>query len=70
MSRMYSVCTSVKPKALAMSADRAAALSAEARIFAMILSIMSRALRRPSTMCARSLAFLRRNSDRRRMTSI
>ena len=41
----------------------------DARMVAMIWSMTSTALSRPSTMWARSCAFLRRNSDRRRMTS-
>ena len=59
MSRMYSACISENSNGAAMSASRAAALSSEARMAAMISSIMSRALSRPSTMWARSRALLR-----------
>ncbi len=69
MSRMYSACTSLNSNGAACSASRAAALSAEARMVAMISSMRSSALSRPSTMWARSWAFLSRNSERRVMTS-
>ena len=47
----------------------AAAASSLARIRAMIASMTSSALMRPSRMCSRSRALRRRNSERRVMTS-
>ncbi len=53
-----------------MRAVRAAGRSSEARIAAITASSMSMARNRPSTMWARSRALVRRNSERRVMTSI
>ena len=52
-----------------MSPARAAALSSEARIMAMMASITSSAFSRPSTMWARAVAFFSRYSERLVMTS-
>ncbi len=78
MSRMWLAWTSEKATASpppsgvipAMSASRAAARSSLARIVAMISSMRSRALMRPSTMCRRFSAISRRYCERRVMTSI
>ena len=69
MSTMWVAWTSLNPKGSACRAAMAAWRSSDARMAAMMASIMSSALIRPSTMWARSRAFLSRNSDRRRMTS-
>ena len=70
MSRMCVACTSVNENGSAINAVRASGRSAEARMVAMTASSMSIARRRPSTMWARLRAFSRRNSERRRITSI
>ena len=67
---MYCAWVSEKPNGSAIRAVRAAFWSSEARMVAMISSMMSSARMRPSTMWARLLALSSRNSERRRMTSI
>ena len=70
VSKMWLACTSEKPNGSAMSPLRASGRSAEARIRLMTSSSESTARSNPSTRCARSPARARRNSERRRTTSI
>ena len=69
MSRMSIACSSENSNGSAIRPALAAAASSLARIRAMIASITSSALMRPSRMCSRRRALSRRNSERRVMTS-
>ncbi len=70
MSRMCSACTSLNSNGAAISRSRASPRLSDARMAAMMASIMSRAFNSPSTMCALACARRRRYSDRRVTTSI
>ena len=67
---MWVAWMSLKAKSSPCRAAMAAPRSSDARMVAMMASIMSSALIRPSTMWARACALRRRCSERRVMTSI
>ncbi len=69
MSRICMAWISLNSNGSACSAALAAGRSSDARMVAMTSSMTLMALRKPSTMWARSWALRRRNSERRVSTS-